>query len=222
MGLVESDGVMAIDVLLEPDAAMMQRAEADNARLRHAYPAGFALDATHRPHITLLQCFVRSADLAIVHGAVGKVLVSERVAGWQLKAVRYYYIPAGEIGIAGIIVEPTEDLRRLQRALVEAAGPLTVDSGTAAAFATAPGDPEISPRLIDHVARFVAGGTGVNFNPHVTIGVASRDYLDDMLAEPFAEFAFSPMRAAVFQLGDFGTARKQLQTWDLTRPRPGT
>jgi hypothetical protein len=46
--------VTAIDILLDPDATMMKHSDAVNARLRSVYPKGFALDATHRPHITLL------------------------------------------------------------------------------------------------------------------------------------------------------------------------
>ena len=38
--------VTAIDILLEPDATMVQHAQADNARLLKAYPTGFALDPT--------------------------------------------------------------------------------------------------------------------------------------------------------------------------------
>jgi hypothetical protein len=47
--------VTAIDILLEPGATMLRHAEANNARLLKVYPNGFALDATHRPHITLIQ-----------------------------------------------------------------------------------------------------------------------------------------------------------------------
>ena len=53
------------------------------------------------------------------------------------------------------------------------------------------------------------------FNPHVTTGVASREYLDKMLTEPFEPFTFSPAGAAVYQLGQFGTASKKLKEWDL-------
>ena len=42
---------------------MLQHSEANNARLLKVYPKGFALDAAHRPHITMLQCYVRTADL---------------------------------------------------------------------------------------------------------------------------------------------------------------
>ena len=47
--------VTAIDILLEPDATMLQHAEANNARLRTIFPKGYTLDATHRPHITMMQ-----------------------------------------------------------------------------------------------------------------------------------------------------------------------
>ena len=43
----------------------------------------------------------------------------------------------------------------------------------------------------------------------------SKEHLDKMLIEPFESFAFSPARAAVFQLGPCGTAAKNLKEWDL-------
>ena len=58
-------------------------------------------------------------------------------------------------------------------------------------------------------------GSGEHFNPHVTTGVASKEYLDKMLAEPFEPFTFSPAGAAVYQLGQFGTAAKKLKELDL-------
>src|SRR5437867_11755394 len=68
------DAVMAIDVLLEPDAVMLAHSETNNARLLKVYPKGFSLDAAHRPHITMIQCFVRTADLDQVYAAAHKVL----------------------------------------------------------------------------------------------------------------------------------------------------
>ena len=89
----EQTPVTAIDILLEPDATMLQHAEAVNARLLKVYPKGFALDATHRPHITLIQRFVRTADLDKVYAAAGKVFASANVNGLKLEAFKYYYIP---------------------------------------------------------------------------------------------------------------------------------
>jgi hypothetical protein len=39
-----------------------------------------------------------------------------------------------------------------------------------------------------------------------------------MLAEPFEPFTFSPASAAVYQLGQFGTAAKKLKEWEV---KPG-
>jgi hypothetical protein len=116
----QENPVTAIDIALEPDATMIQHAEAANARLRKVFHEGYALDATHRPHITMLQRFVRTADLDKVYAAVGDVLAGEKPAGWTLK-----------------------------------------------------------------------------------------------IAEPFDAFTFSPVALSVYQLGNFGTARKKLKAWEL-------
>ena len=41
-------------------------------------------------------------------------------------------------------------------------------------------------------------------------------YLNEMLAEPFQAFTFSPVGASVYQLGSFGAARKELKALALT------
>jgi hypothetical protein len=74
---------------------------------------------------------------------------------------------------------------------------------------------DIQQDLIKYVANFVAIAAGAKFNPHVTIGVGTEVYLKEMLAEPFASFTFSPAGASVYQLGSFGTARKELATLKL-------
>ena len=118
-------------------------------------------------------------------------------------------------GLGGIVIEPTDDLLRLQQELIDAVQPFTEKTGTAAAYVTTPEDPEINQPTIDYVAGFVPDETGKKFNPHVTIGVAGQDYLKTMVAEPFDAFTFSPAAASVYQLGNFGTARKKLKAWDL-------
>ena len=90
----QQNAVTAIDIALEPDAIMIQHAQADNARLLKAFPKGFALDATHHPHISMLQQFVRTADLDKVYAAASKVFAGEKPTSWKLKAFKYYYIPS--------------------------------------------------------------------------------------------------------------------------------
>jgi hypothetical protein len=211
----ERNPVTAIDILLEPDATMLQHAEAVNARLLKVYPKGFALDATHRPHITMIQRFVRTADLDKVYAAAGQVLARANVTAMKLEAFKYYYIPSKDIGLSGIVAKPTPELLKLQADLIAAVTPFTVETGTSAAFVTTPDDPVIDPFLIQYVSAFVPKASGEHFNPHVTTGIALREYLDKVLAEPFESFTFSPAGAAVYQLGQFGTASKKLKEWDL-------
>ena len=212
----QQSAVTAIDIALEPDATMVQHAMAANARLLKSFPKGFALDETHHPHVTMLQQFVRTDDLDKVFAAANAVLAKEKPAGWTLKAFKYYYIPSPPLGLAGIVVEPTEDLHRLQDELITAVKPYTVKTGTPAAFFSDEGGRDIQQSLIDYVANFVTVAAGKHFNPHVTIGVGTETYLKEMLAEPFATFTFSATGASVYQLGSFGTARKELKALTLT------
>jgi len=194
---------------------MIQHATATNDRLRKVFPKGFALDASHRPHVTLVQRFVRTEDLDKVYAAVGKVFASANVTGLKLEAFKYYYMPDKDLGLSGIVVKPTPELLKLEQAVIDAVTPFTVKTGTSAAFVTTPEDPEVLPELITYVSDFVPKHSGENYHPHVTTGLAPRTYLDEMLKEPFETFTFSPAGAAVYHLGHFGTAAKELKEWDL-------
>jgi acid phosphatase (class A) len=211
-----SNDVTAIDILLEPDATMQQHAAVVNKQLLKVYPKGFALDALHTPHITLIQRYVRTADLDKVYAATGKVLTNKNIADWKLTAFKYYYIPDKDIGIAGIVIKPTTELLKLQQELIDAVAPYTANTGTAAAFASTSNGADIQSGLMDYVATFVPKYSGEHFNPHVTVGVATQDYLKGVLAKPFKKFTFSPASAAIYQLGSYGTAMKKLNAWELT------
>ena len=207
--------VTAIDILLEPDATMLKHAEASNERLLKAYPKGFSLDAAHRPHITMIQCFVRTADLDKVYAAAGKVLAAANVNAMKLEAFKYYYAATPGVGVAGICAKPTAEILKLQEDIIVAVKPFTAKTGPIGAFTAPHDDPATDAAIIDYVSTFVPKMSGENFNPHVSTGVAPKEYLDKMLKEPFASFTFSPAGAAVYQLGPFGTAAKKLKEWDL-------
>ena len=162
----------AIDVLLEPDATMLRHCDANNARLLEVYPQGFALDATHRPHITIVQRFVRTADLDKVYAAVGKVLASANVNAMKLEAFKYYYAPAGAMGVAGICAKPTPEILKLQADIIAAVKPFMVETGPIGAFTAPHDDPATDAALIQYVSTFVPKMSGENFNPHVSTGVA--------------------------------------------------
>jgi phosphoserine phosphatase len=211
----EAAPVTAIDILLEPDATMLQHAAENNARLLKVFPEGFALDAAHRPHITLIQRFVRTADLDQVYVAAHDVLARADLNAMRLEAFKYYYAPTGALGVAGICAKPTPGIIKLQADIIATVQPFTVETGPIGAFTAPHDDPATDAAIIQYVSTFVPKMSGGNFNPHVSTGVAAREYLDKMLAEPFETFTFSPAGAAVYQLGPFGTAAKKLKEWDL-------
>jgi hypothetical protein len=184
----------AIDVLLDPDHVMVEKASAANALLRANYPAGFALDTDHAPHITVLQRFVfRKVDFATL----------------ELEATGYYYLPWHDLGVPGITVAPTPALLDLQQSIIDAVEPFSESVGGPAAFVGAPETPTIHATAA-YVAAFVPDHSGANYNPHVTVGVGREDFVKGLLAQPFAGFSFRPTSAAIYQLGDLGTAVKKL------------
>jgi hypothetical protein len=194
---------------------MLQHSADNNARLLKVFPKGFSLDATHTPHITMLQCFVPTANLDKVYAAAGKVLAGANVTSMKLEAFKYYYAPGGAVGVAGICAKPTPEILKLQEDIIAAVKPLLAETGPIGAFTAPHEDAALDAVIIGYVSTFVPKQTGEHFNPHVSTGVASKAYLDQMLAEPFAPFTFSPAGAAVYQLGPFGTAAKKLKEWDL-------
>jgi hypothetical protein len=198
------DPVTALDIVLEPDTTMIQRAQAANAGLRKNFPKGYSLDDEHRPHISVMGGYVYTANLDKVYVAAERVVATESVLTWKMKAFKYYYIPLKAIGLGGIVVEPTTDMVRLQKKLIDTLAPFMSPTGSAAAYATTPSEPEINQATLDAVATYLPEHTGEHYSPHVTIGVGTVEYLDALLAAPFPTFTFSAVGVSAYQFGNFG------------------
>jgi hypothetical protein len=211
------DPVTAIDIVLEPDATMMQRAQDANDGLRRNFPKGFSLDAEHKPHISVMGGYFYTANLDKTYAALEKVLATEKVLSWKMKAFKYYYMPLKEIGLGGIVVEPTADMIRLQKKLIDALTQFMSPTGSPAAFATTAADPVINEATLNAVTTYFSQHTGEHYSPHVTIGVGTVDYLNALLAAPFPTFTFSAVGVSVYQFGNFGTAAKLLRPFKLTQ-----
>jgi hypothetical protein len=119
------------------------------------------------------------------------------------------------LGLSGIVVATTPELIKLQHDLIDAVAPYTVPTGTAAAFVTTPAAPDINEATIHYIEVYVPEHSGEHLELHVTTGLASVDYLKKMVAEPFEDFTFSPSEAAVFHLGNYGTAAAKLKELDV-------
>jgi 2'-5' RNA ligase len=207
----DDEKLIAIDVLLEPDQTLIGRARAVNARLRENFPSGYELDASHAPHITLLQRFIRAKDVDAMTDALTMVFRVERPTESLLKAKGYDYIIGAGYAVTALIVERTAELMRLHQKVIDAVAPFSVSGGTAAAFVGA----DINPETIGWVETFIPKSSGENYVPHITVGVANEDFVKRMKAELFEAFTFKADGVAVYQLGNFGTAAKMLWQYRL-------
>jgi hypothetical protein len=183
--------------------------------LLKAYPEGFALDANHAPDITMFQCFVHTFDLENLYAAEEKVFTAASVTAMKLEAFKYYYVLHDATGVAGICAKPTPEILKLQADIIAAAKPFLAGTASIGAFTAPHEDPAYDVDLISYVSTFVPKMSGENFNPHVSTGVAPKEYLDQMITKPFENFTFSPTGAAVYQLGPYGMAAKKLKEMAL-------
>jgi hypothetical protein len=208
----------AIDILIDPDQALVSKAKAVNARMLESVPSGFALDEHHRPHITTLQRYVRSADLDQVFDAVQGVLESVDVEGLALTAVAVRHMAVAAmpgVGLAGIVVQPAPAVLDFQARLIDALKPFTESGGAAGAYVRTEAEPDINQDTIEYIERYVPDHSGENYLGHVTVGLAKLDALEQIEAEPFEQLAFSPAGISVYQLGNNGTAAKHLKSWTI-------
>lgn len=197
--------VVAINVLLLPDQQMSTQAQNINAQLRQGYPQGFALNASHVAHISLLHRYVKAEDLPKVFAAVEQVGVKHPMAGKSLTATGVESSPWQGHKITSISIEKTPELATLQNDLVAALRPYSVESGSTDAFMTTPGEPHVGDETIEYVRTFVPKRTGDGYKPHITVGIS-----DTPPPGQFNQAQFNVAALAVYQLGNVGTARKEL------------
>jgi hypothetical protein len=154
--------------------------------------------------------YVQTAQLRDLFAAVERLVTSRRPIGVALEATGLSYVPVGEIGILSIDVAHAPALDGLHRAVLDAVAPLARKGGTQAAFFTTPDAPSIIPPTVQYVHDFVPRFSGINYRPHLTVGPGRPAFLNLLKAEPFAPLAFAVEGIAVYQLGEYGAARKKL------------
>jgi 2'-5' RNA ligase len=207
------DRVIAIDVLLPPDAKMVAKSEAANARLRENYPKGYTLGKEQVPHITLVHAYVREKDLSWLESTVSLLADATQPQKLELTATGYSYAIWSGVAITGISIERSKRLEGFEENVAKAVDDVAIANGTAAAFSTTRELPTIDKEIVDYVKNFAVNSTGKGYKPHVTVGVAHEDFAKQLKAELFEKFSFKASGVAIYQLGNFGTAQKKLWEW---------
>lgn len=191
--------LLALDVVLLLPGAATSAVARLNARLQSP-PAGFRFDDTHLPHITLVQQFVRGADLGAVVRALGHI-----AAQFPPIALRGAGLARGRTATS-LAVTDGATLQRLHARVLDRLGPYTAPPGDAAAF-VAEGEPARDADVA-WVRHFRAQAAGPRFEPHVTLGVGELGG-----AAPRIEFTATELAAC--HLGLFCTCRRVLEAWPL-------
>lgn len=207
--------VTAITIALEPDPRAVLQLTAINDRLRSSAHQSFAFDQTHRPHLTILQRYVRTQDLDKVYAAVTAAIANQHIAPWKLQAYQYGCIPWGDVDLLVVKIRKIPELVRLQRQLIKSIKTFAADKGSSSAFFRDKGDAPINSPTIDHVANFVRASSGPKYKPEITVGALPAAMAKPLAAQPLESLTFSPAAISIFQLGNFGTARARLKTWKL-------
>ncbi len=205
--------MIALDILLEPDAATQVRAIRANAALRADHPAGFAFDASHLPHVTLVQRYVYERDLPALIRAIALVADAHNPSALSLQVTGVHVRIEGDTGSASWRIAGTPALRALADACQAVAQSLAVAGGTADAFVPNEDGTPIRASTVRYVETFAPDHNGANHVPHLTLGVATAACLRELERAPFEPFAFSPAAIAIYQLGNHGTARRCLWRW---------
>ncbi|MGQ9427196.1 2'-5' RNA ligase family protein [Gilvimarinus sp. F26214L] len=198
---------LAINVALVPGEAMRERARSWNLRLLKNYPAGFALDDGHVPHITLAQAFIDPNDLDSIWEQVSPLGI-----GHELHAEAFDFFPKNGLGTAGFDVRQPQWLAEAHRQVVELLEPIALRSGGESAFHTTPDEPTIARSSRHYVEVFFDEHARDKYNPHVTLGRAHREFLEQLRKETFTPFRFGVEALAIFQLGNHGTCARELRS----------
>lgn len=209
-----NDEILAIDILLDPDTTLLNYSTVYNKRLKQNYPEGFELDESHRPHITVIQAFVKKSNLINIENDLRQLIKESSLSDLELTANGLYYIPFEDKGLAGITVEK-QNLMLFHNKIIDFMKPYSEQSGKGSAFVPSPDGKPIMDATVNYVNSFVSNSSGKKFNPHVTIGAGYKDFVDELLSEPFEKFTFKINSVSIYQLGELGTAQKKLSTLEL-------
>ena len=182
------DHIVAIDVALSPEMAIAGRA------------------STERAPVTLVRGFVRSSDVARVSSVVAFVMATTRLQDLNLRATAYQTGTWNGVSGTALILEPGEDLRRLEERMVAALRPFRLTPESAEEFIMTPDGSRMPGATIERIDRFVPDGAGVNYRPHMLVAGAQAGQAVDQIS-------FRSVGAVIYQIGSHGTAERVLWNW---------
>jgi len=190
------DTLVAIDVALEADVALAG--------------AGSA-----RSHMTMVRGFVRSSEVHDVAAAVGTIMGSANLAGLRLRAAGAHTETWKGGTATALLVDPSQDLRRLEERMAEALHLFSENPVDATEYIVTPDHAPMDDGAIVAVYNFVPDQSGVNFRPRVFVAPAQVDAAKRLENQPAAgdAVAIKAVGLSIYQVGRTGTADRVLWNW---------
>ena len=196
----------ALDVALVLPPALIDALTGLNASLLPP-PDGFYFDATHAPHLTLLQQFSPLDALQDVADEI--TTAAQHTAPLQLTTGK---LSKGETAVI-LTVEQNQALYDLHHCLMERLEKFDRPSGNTTGFINTSPDGPARPRDVAWVQQFRRNASYDAFAPHITLGVGHLD-------QPCSVQHFTATHLGLYQLGRFCTCRRLLQSFTLnTNPK---
>jgi|SRR3989338_6743435 len=196
---------LAIDVVLLPDRAMIEKAIAISSRLQEKENGPFKLGTEdYFPHVTLAMGVINEG-----HIDKGKEILKElaqRTRPLSLMAEKLDPLPSLVGGFVSCIeVGKTPELKELHRQMIERFVPLLTFDSSPDIFV----EPEtIQEGTMRFIKNFPKRFDFNEYHPHITIGRGAA-------YEPFEPVAFTAPTLGLCQLGQFCTCRKILASFEL-------
>jgi hypothetical protein len=190
-----NDHLVPIEVALEPDVALDNRANTGKSR------------------IALVRHFVRGRDLHHVSAAIANVMVTARLENLNLRATGYRTGNWNGITGTAMAIEPSQDLRRLEERMVETLRIFAEDPETAEDFIVTTDGSSMRGEAIESVSRFVPDFSGANYRPHAMVNSMQADAAKRLETQAFEPFTFRATTVTVYQLDRTGVAQRALWTW---------
>jgi hypothetical protein len=161
--------VIAINVaLIFPITPPLKQA---NEYLKSVQPNGFRFDANHKPHVTLLQDFIKNCPDTVVKLTAA---LTETLNSFTIPDVLHFSalsIPPG-LSPSLLVDDSTEQILSLHTAIIGASQPFSLllydDSAPEDAFAQTP-----SHSGVEYVKHYRTKYSNNHYDPHLTLGKGS-------------------------------------------------
>lgn len=190
--------LLALDVALLPPPRVNQLAIDLSAALPRDQSHGLRLDATHLPHITLTQFFLREDELEVACDKIDETLRGVRPLHLTITG------GAKSSTSVSLAIENTPELQQLHERLMEALRGIERPGGSPHAFAGR------NARVGDvlWVSSYRLKSSFGKFWPHITLGHAEH-------APEVAPLSFQASQIAACHLGRFCSCHVVKRLWTL-------